>query len=168
MKSAGVLVQPVTGAPGDGQRSLTVALKKRLYAGGVKLANGTAINVYMVKGNVSLSDASGGKQSIRIDWQVLDPARYGPSFGPDDCCGYLVHTPEGTIWHPGDTTLLPEHLEIPGVGVLLLDVSRGDFHLGPDSPCVDAGIDAGVDSDLDGRPRPRGEAPDIGAYESEG
>jgi hypothetical protein len=73
VKSAGVLVQPVSGAPGDGQRSLTVALKKRLYAGGVKLANGTAVNVYMVKGSVKLTDASGGKQSIRIDWQVLDP-----------------------------------------------------------------------------------------------
>jgi hypothetical protein len=73
-KAAGVLVQPVAGAPGDGQRSLTVALKKRLYAGGVKLANGTAVNVYMVKGTVKLVDASGGKQSIRIDWQVLDPS----------------------------------------------------------------------------------------------
>jgi hypothetical protein len=72
-KATGVLVQPVTGAPGDGQRSLTIALKKRLYAGGVKLANGTAVNVYMVKGIVKLSDASGGKQSIRIDWQVVDP-----------------------------------------------------------------------------------------------
>jgi hypothetical protein len=73
-KNAGVLVQPVAGAPGDGQRSLTVALKKRLYAGGVKLANGPAVNVYMVKGSVKLAEASGGKQSIRIDWQVLDPS----------------------------------------------------------------------------------------------
>ena len=73
-KAAGVVVAPVSGAPGDGQRSLTTALKKRLYAGGVKLANGTAVNVYMVKGSVSLADASGGKQSIRIDWQVLDPS----------------------------------------------------------------------------------------------
>jgi hypothetical protein len=72
-KSAGVLVAAVSGAPGDGQRSLTTALKKRLYAGGVKLANGTAVNVYMVKGSVKLTDASGGKQSVRIDWQVLDP-----------------------------------------------------------------------------------------------
>jgi hypothetical protein len=72
-KAAGVLVQPVSGAPGVGQRSLTVALKKRLYAGGVKLANGPAVNVYMVKGSVKLVEASGGKQSIRIDWQVLDP-----------------------------------------------------------------------------------------------
>lgn len=73
-RAAGVLVQPVAGAPGDGQRSLTVALKKRLYAGGVKLANGPAVNVYTVKGSVKLVEASGGKQSIRIDWQVLDPS----------------------------------------------------------------------------------------------
>lgn len=74
VKATGVLVQPVTGAPGDGQRSLTIALKKRLYAGGVKLANGTSANVYMVKGNVSLAEGAGGKQSIRIDWLVLDPS----------------------------------------------------------------------------------------------
>jgi hypothetical protein len=73
-KPAGVLVAPVSGAPGDGQRSLTTALKKRLYAGGVKLANGPAVNVYTVKGIVVLADASGGKQSIRIDWQVIDPS----------------------------------------------------------------------------------------------
>ena len=40
-----MVVAPVAGAPGDGQRSLTTALKKRLYAGGVKLANGTATGV---------------------------------------------------------------------------------------------------------------------------
>jgi hypothetical protein len=73
-KAAGVVVAPVAGAPGDGQRSLTTALKKRLYAGGVKLANGTAANVYMVKGSVKLVETSGGKQSIRIDWLVLDPS----------------------------------------------------------------------------------------------
>jgi hypothetical protein len=73
-RANGVLVAPVAGAPGDGQRSLTTALKKRLYAGGIKLANGTTENVYMVKGTVVLSDASAGKQSIRIDWLVLDPS----------------------------------------------------------------------------------------------
>jgi len=73
-RAAGVVVAPVAGAPGDGQRSLTTALKKRLYAGGVKLANGTAANVYMVKGSVKLVETSGGKQSIRIDWLVLDPS----------------------------------------------------------------------------------------------
>jgi hypothetical protein len=72
-KAQGVLVAPVDGAPGDGRRSLTTALKKKLYADGVKLANGTSSNVYTVKGSVKLTEASGGKQNIRIDWQVLDP-----------------------------------------------------------------------------------------------
>jgi len=72
-KPSGVLVAPVDGAPGDGRRSLTTALKKRLYKDGVKLANGTNQNVYTVKGIVKLSSASGGKETIRIDWQVLDP-----------------------------------------------------------------------------------------------
>jgi hypothetical protein len=69
------LVPPVTGAPGDGSRSLTTAIKKRLYSGGVKLANaGAGANVYTVKGTVKLTTASAGKESIRIDWQVINPA----------------------------------------------------------------------------------------------
>jgi hypothetical protein len=67
------LVAPVSGAPGDGQKSLTAALKKRLFAGGVKLASAPARNVYTVKGTVVLADTTGGKQSIRIDWLVFDP-----------------------------------------------------------------------------------------------
>lgn len=73
-KPSGVLVAPVTGAPGDGRSSLTAALKKRLYKDGVKLANGAASNVYTVKGIVKLTSAGGGKENIRIDWQVLDPS----------------------------------------------------------------------------------------------
>ena len=70
---AKVLVVPVSGAPGDGSRSLPTALKKRLYKGGIKLANGTSGGVYTVKGTVKLTSASGGKESIRISWQVFDP-----------------------------------------------------------------------------------------------
>jgi hypothetical protein len=67
------IVAPVSGAPGDGIKSLTAAIKKRLYAKGVKLATIQTGNTYTVKGTVSVTDGSGGKQSIRIDWQVLDP-----------------------------------------------------------------------------------------------
>jgi hypothetical protein len=72
-KPSGVVVGPVTGAPGDGSRSLATALKKKLYADGVKLVNGTSGNVYTVKGIVKLTDAGGSKEKIQIDWQVLDP-----------------------------------------------------------------------------------------------
>ncbi|MGK2923978.1 MAG: hypothetical protein ACSLE4_14590, partial [Methyloceanibacter sp.] len=72
-KPSGVVVAPVSGAPGDGSRSLATALKKKLYADGVKLVNGTSGNVYTVKGIVKLTDAGGGKEKIQIDWRVLDP-----------------------------------------------------------------------------------------------
>lgn len=69
------LVSPVSGAPGDGRVSLTAALKKKLYASGVKLAGGAASgNIYTIKGSVKLSDSTAGKQNIRIDWQVIDPS----------------------------------------------------------------------------------------------
>jgi L-ascorbate metabolism protein UlaG (beta-lactamase superfamily) len=63
-------------------------------------------------------------------WQIRDPAQFGPPWGPEDCCGYLLATPDGLIWHPGDTRLVPAHLELTEIDVLLLDVSRNEYHLG--------------------------------------
>ncbi len=63
-------------------------------------------------------------------WQIRDPAAFGPPWGPEDCCGYLLTTPDGVIWHPGDTRLMADHLRMKGVDVLLLDVSRNEYHLG--------------------------------------
>jgi L-ascorbate metabolism protein UlaG (beta-lactamase superfamily) len=62
-------------------------------------------------------------------YQVQNPA-WGPPFGPEDCCGFLLHTPDGSVWHTGDTRPLEEHLRMQGVDVLLLDVSRDAYHLG--------------------------------------
>jgi hypothetical protein len=49
---------------------------------------------------------------------------------------------------------------------LFVDVSEGDFHLLPDSPCIDAADPAStVDVDIDGDARPQGAAADMGADE---
>jgi len=48
---------------------------------------------------------------------------------------------------------------------LFVDESNFDFHLKPDSPCIDAGIDVRLTQDFDGNAVPQGLAPDIGAYE---
>ena len=66
-------------------------------------------------------------------WQLLDPARFGQPWGPADCCGYWIDTPDGAIWCPGDTRLLDEHLAQPRVDLLLLDVSPDTYHLGVES-----------------------------------
>jgi len=66
-------------------------------------------------------------------WQAQDPARYGPPWGPEDCVGYLLRTPDGAIWCPGDTRLMDAHVQMKNVDLLLLDVSRDEYHLGVDN-----------------------------------
>jgi hypothetical protein len=41
----------------------------------------------------------------------------------------------------------------------------GDYHIGPGSAAIDVGVDAGVETDIDGEPRPTGTGHDIGADE---
>ena len=43
----------------------------------------------------------------------------------------------------------------------------GDYHLGPSSAAIDAGVETGEGADIDGDPRPSGSAPDIGADETQ-
>lgn len=74
------------------------------------------------------------------------------------------------VW--GNTTQdydLPGALE-PGLhdiqaDPLFVDLARDDYHLKMGSPCIDAGIDAGVTTDIDSDPRPIGAGVDIGADE---
>lgn len=67
------VVQPVTGAPGDGEQSLTTAMKKHLTSAGVKLTEQASGSVYTVRGTVELGAADGGQQPITIRWLVVDP-----------------------------------------------------------------------------------------------
>ena len=67
------MVMPVTGAPGDGKTSLTKAIKKRLYAKGVRLTSKRTDSVYQVRGIVQVGKSKNGTQPIRIDWRVYDP-----------------------------------------------------------------------------------------------
>ncbi len=60
------------------------------------------------------------------DWQAENPWKR------EDCCGYLVRTPDGTIWHPGDTRWIEDLRAYKNVDVLFFDVAAVDSHLGPE------------------------------------
>ena len=60
------------------------------------------------------------------DWQEKDPWQRG------DCCGYVVRTPDGSVWHPGDTRLIDELLEIRDIDILFFDIAAVRSHLGPE------------------------------------
>lgn len=60
----------------------------------------------------------------------------------------------------------PQPADLWGRDPRFIAPMTGDFRLGLESPCIDAGVpDAGVKDDIDGSPRPYGRAPDIGCYE---
>jgi L-ascorbate metabolism protein UlaG (beta-lactamase superfamily) len=40
-----------------------------------------------------------------------------------DCCGFLIKVAGVTIWHPGDTELLDEHLKQKDIDVLILPIA---------------------------------------------
>lgn len=58
------------------------------------------------------------------NWQKENPWQRG------DCCGYLLRSPDGSVWHPGDTRLIDELFRFKHVDVLLFDVADVDSHLG--------------------------------------
>ncbi|NIA09845.1 MAG: hypothetical protein GWP10_08975, partial [Nitrospiraceae bacterium] len=83
-------------------------------------------------------------------------------------------TLEGTLWGSGpwangtdwggDGAIITGTVNVWG-DPAFVDPDAGDYHIGPGSAARDAGVDAGVATDIDGDPRPWNLAPDIGADE---
>ena len=54
----------------------------------------------------------------------------GGAYVYGDCCGFLLTTPDGRIWLPGDTQLLPEHLRYRDLDLIIMDFSEDIYHFG--------------------------------------
>ena len=71
--STAAIVPAVVGAPGDGNTALSAAMRQELQTAGIGNA-GPGQRAYLVAGKVSVGAPKDGKQSIKIDWRVTDPA----------------------------------------------------------------------------------------------
>ena len=49
-------------------------------------------------------------------------------FKNEDACGFWITTPDGSIWAPGDSRLMPEHLQFPNPDAILFDFSDSEWH----------------------------------------
>ena len=67
-------IPAVTGAPGDGATALTSAIQRSLSGSGVQLAQAGGSGSYVVQGHVTMGAPVAGKQTIKIEWVVFDPA----------------------------------------------------------------------------------------------
>jgi L-ascorbate metabolism protein UlaG (beta-lactamase superfamily) len=66
-------------------------------------------------------------------WQNDVPGASDRVFQPEDCCGFWIETPDGIVWAPGDSRLIPDHhLTMPNPDALLFDFSDSEWHFGLD------------------------------------
>lgn len=80
-----------------------------------------------------------GSMNIRLTpadhaWQN-ESSKYSKirEFKFEDYCGFWIETNDGTIWLPGDSRLLDEHLHMQEPNVIMLDFSDNSWHIGLDN-----------------------------------
>ncbi len=61
-------------------------------------------------------------------WQNAYKGAANRFFKKEDCTGFLIATPDGTIWAQGDSKLMPEHLTMTPPDAILFDFSDSEWH----------------------------------------
>lgn len=64
-------------------------------------------------------------------WQnEMEEFRKVREYKMEDYCGFLMDTPDGLIWAPGDSRFLPDFLELPAPDAIFFDFSDDAWHIG--------------------------------------
>lgn len=111
-----------------------------LYSQGLQFEN--CLGPVVIKNNVFYRQDNG----IGHIWAVNTPVEAGYN------CIYRENGSPSRPPDPGDVWDVDPRLD-------------GEYHLLPDSPCIDAGVDVGVATDMIGVSRPQGAGVDMGAFE---
>ncbi|MBE6165288.1 MAG: MBL fold metallo-hydrolase [Streptococcus gallolyticus] len=74
----------------------------------------------------------------RHNWQNEHPKYQYRHWKEEEYVGYWIETPDGTIWLPSDSRLMPEHLEMPQPDMILFDFSDNDWHITYDGALKEA------------------------------
>ena len=69
---AGVWVRPISGVPGDGDFSLTRAIRYALGDAGMEVVKTQQEARFEIKAEVKIDPPNAGRQRVRIDWIVVD------------------------------------------------------------------------------------------------
>ncbi len=136
--------------------------------------------VDLIHNTIARNQAGDGGGILVVDWGEGDVAvalantvLVSHTVGISVSAGNTV-TLQGTLWGSGAWA---NGMDWGGSGTILtgtvnlwgdpafVDPDSGDYHIGPGSAAIDAGVDAGVLVDMDGEPRPVGDGYDIGADE---
>ena len=124
---AGLWVNPIENAPGDGNRSLTRAIKTAIKRAGIAIAGARRHAEFVLEGRFRLDRAKDGLQRVEIVWLVMTPD--GREIGRATQKN-LVET--GTFsgsW--GDVATLVADAALEGIQGVLQAAGVARYRLGP-------------------------------------
>jgi hypothetical protein len=118
-RSPRLFLAPATGAPGDGDRALPLAMRRALSETRLELLDSAAPEAFMLEPQVRLGPAADGRQPIEILWVL---SRDGAEVGR---LAQRNAVPAGSLderW--GATAALAARAAAPGVSALLAEALR--------------------------------------------
>lgn len=77
----------------------------------------------------SINDVKITLTPAQHNWQNGAPKYQFREWLEEDYCGYWLDTKDGSIWLPGDSRLLEQHLQMPSPDVILFDFSDNEWHI---------------------------------------
>jgi L-ascorbate metabolism protein UlaG (beta-lactamase superfamily) len=112
-------------------KAVTTAYHSTIYVDSLMKNEGLASSGHHIGDTFKFGLVSAKLTPADHAWQNAFPGTSKRYFGPEDACGFNFYTPDGTIWAPGDSRLMPAQLHLPAPDLILLDYSEdSDWHFG--------------------------------------
>lgn len=112
---------------------VTSAFHSTVYVASLMTARGLPATGHRIDDRFRVGDIGVTVTPADHAWQNAVPGASDHHFADDDACGFWLDTPDGSIWAPGDSRLIPEHhLRMPAPDAMLFDFSDSEWHFGLD------------------------------------
>ncbi|RCW17769.1 MBL fold metallo-hydrolase [Streptococcus gallolyticus] len=110
-------------------KAVTKSFHAPAYVSDVMKKEGFETQEHAVGESFAIEDIIITTTPTRHNWQNESPKYQYRQWQEDEYVGYWIETPDGTIWLPSDSQLLPEHLTMPQPDMILFDFSDNDWHI---------------------------------------
>lgn len=113
----------------EATKAVTKHYHAPVYVADVMADKGYPAAEHQVGERFSIGDIDVLVTPTKHNWQN-DASKYQyREWKEEEYVGYWLDTPDGSIWLPSDSKLLPEHLGMPVPDVILFDFSDNEWHI---------------------------------------
>lgn len=99
------------------------------YVADVMKEEGYPVEKHDIGDSFTINDMQATLTKAKHNWQNGSKKWQYRYWEEKDYCGYWLDTVDGTIWLPGDSRLLEEHLHMPEPDVILFDFADNEWHI---------------------------------------